>query len=537
MSQSPGGFWRAGRGGVLLRFLGFAAFFAAMGFLSVALGDAAGIHIGFGLSNAFLMASIIARPGRSVAERAAAYGLGTVAIGLIHGHGSLLAIGFTLVNAGEVLSGVALYLAALGSERPHARGEAYIRFLSVVVLTSAMSGLLGATLLRAAFGADWQAAFSVWSVASAVSLTAFVPFFLWFCRPSRSEYRFRATQIFWTLGCLAVLLCHVYLTMRSSEDLRGFFAIVVLFAVFSLRMGRLGTMLTTALWALLETRTSFMAETLPAPYGVTGPGMDLWSFVLVFFSVSLPANLIAATIGHLRIFAEEQHRISELRGEFMSTMSHETLTPINVISGVLQILERRTSAPRDRELLAGATQAVRSLSHQSQQFLTMARLNDNRLDLSLSRVDVEDMMNRWCTMLEAEIVSETRDLTVERTGPVLGGAHVWADAERLGQILLNLGSNAVKFSEAGAIRIETRDVGRHIVFVISDDGPGLNEEARAHVFDRFWRADLGPARRTGGSGIGLAICLELAKAMQGDLRVAPGDGKGACFELTLPKAG
>src|SRR5690606_15147369 len=113
-----------------------------------------------------------------------------------------------------------------------------------------------------------------------------------------------------------------------------------------------------------------------------------------------------------------------------------------------------------------------------------------------------------------------------------------SDAGRVRQILLNLLGNAVKFTEAGSVSLQAAPIASGGVrLVVSDTGPGLNEEQQAHLFRRFEQAEgARTAARYGGSGLGLAICHELAVAMGGDIDLDSTPGKGSCFKVKLPLA-
>ena len=131
-----------------------------------------------------------------------------------------------------------------------------------------------------------------------------------------------------------------------------------------------------------------------------------------------------------------------------------------------------------------------------------------------------------------------RGLSLELVGdPVLATV----DPRRYRQIVTNLVSNAVAYTEEGGVVVEVAsevDEGRPVAVIsVSDTGPGLDAEARAHVFDRFWRADVARHRNSGGAGLGLAICAELVTASDGTIEVAPRSGGGSVFTVRLPAAG
>jgi signal transduction histidine kinase len=113
-----------------------------------------------------------------------------------------------------------------------------------------------------------------------------------------------------------------------------------------------------------------------------------------------------------------------------------------------------------------------------------------------------------------------------------------ADPQLLHQALTNLIENAIKFTpRGGEVRVSTWSSEHEVGVTVADDGPGIPEEARAHIFDRFYRVDRARGRDAGGSGLGLAICREIARAHGGRVWIEARDGGGSAFSLALPRNG
>lgn len=114
---------------------------------------------------------------------------------------------------------------------------------------------------------------------------------------------------------------------------------------------------------------------------------------------------------------------------------------------------------------------------------------------------------------------------------------VLADPQRLEQVVINLVQNALRYTPPGGIvMMMAKSEGKQVAISVIDTGPGIDPAEHELVFERFYRGDASRTRMTGGAGLGLAIALELVRAMQGDLTLTNAPGRGACFTITLPTA-
>jgi len=233
----------------------------------------------------------------------------------------------------------------------------------------------------------------------------------------------------------------------------------------------------------------------------------------------------------------ELQRQERLRRELVANVSHELATPLTAISGFTEALldgvvheaGRREATVR---LIARESARLRRLVDQLRQ---VALYEAGTKALVRAPVNVAALAEETLSVLAPELARKGAR-AVNRLPP--GLPPVYADADRLTEILLNLLDNALRHVPAGG-RVEVGGAreGALVRVRVADDGPGIAPEDRGRVFDRFYRADPSRSTATGGSGLGLAIVRALVEAHGGEIRVEEGLGGGACFSFTLPIAG
>ncbi|HTX71062.1 MAG TPA: ATP-binding protein [Thermoleophilia bacterium] len=230
-------------------------------------------------------------------------------------------------------------------------------------------------------------------------------------------------------------------------------------------------------------------------------------------------------------FAERAATEEKLR-RFLADASHELRTPLTSIRGYSEVFERAKDDPEDLDL------AMRRIEEESkrmgvmvEELLVLARLGEGRepekLPVDLARV-VGDCVS------DARAASPGRDITLESvdTADVLGDDH------QLHQVVHNLLSNAVRYTPPEAqVRVTLAARDGHATLAVADDGPGLEPDVAAKVFEPFFRADRSRARETGGAGLGLAIVAAIVESHHGAVRLDTTPGAGATFIVTLPLLG
>jgi PAS domain S-box-containing protein len=223
------------------------------------------------------------------------------------------------------------------------------------------------------------------------------------------------------------------------------------------------------------------------------------------------------------------------KSQFLANMSHEIRTPLTAVLGFASLL-------RDDATVTGAaagyveriTGAGNGLLAIVNDVLDFSKLEAGRFEVRARPTDVAGVCEETLMMFASHAEAKGLELTFNVASGLPRLALI--DGDRLRQTLINLVGNAVKFTEAGSVRlsVSAADGGATAVIEVSDTGPGLDAEAQAVLFQRFSQVDGSMTRRHGGTGLGLAICRGLAEAMGGAICVRSAPGEGATFRLALP---
>jgi signal transduction histidine kinase len=226
--------------------------------------------------------------------------------------------------------------------------------------------------------------------------------------------------------------------------------------------------------------------------------------------------------------AEQANRAKE---KFLSTMSHELRTPISTIKSLSQYLSMGVRGPvtdEQADYLERIEDAADYLDALISDILDFARLEAGSIETTLAPVQVEEALQRAESLVEVRFDEE--ELTYERE-PFPSDLYVRADPDRLQQILLNLLTNAIKFTpKGGTVAVEVEKTADALHISVRDTGVGIADDKQPHIFDPFVQSD----GSGGGVGLGLAISRDLATAMNGTLTVDSVENEGATFTLTLP---
>ena len=250
-------------------------------------------------------------------------------------------------------------------------------------------------------------------------------------------------------------------------------------------------------------------------------------------------------IQNARLFSEideKSHQLqvaSQHKSQFLANMSHELRTPLNAIIGVTEmLLEDARDLKRDDEVepLDRVLRAARHLLALINDILDLSKIEAGRMELHLEPFALAPVIDDVIKTVEP-MVRRNGNRVVVDCSPDLGVIH--ADQTRFRQALLNLASNAGKFTENGTVRIEARaqraDGRDWMTIAVSDTGIGMNPEQMERLFQEFSQADSSTTRKYGGTGLGLAISRHFCRMMGGDITVESQPGEGSTFTIRLPR--
>jgi signal transduction histidine kinase len=260
--------------------------------------------------------------------------------------------------------------------------------------------------------------------------------------------------------------------------------------------------------------------------------------------MELQANELQATNVALDEAREAAEAANRTKGDFLATMSHELRTPLNAIGGYVELLSMGIHGPVTPAQAQALSRVVRSQRHLLRlinDILNLARIEAGGLRYAMTDVALSDAIADLAPMIEPQIAAKSLHYELRNAASL---PTVYADREKLQQILLNLLSNAVKFTPAGGVvSIEADeinsdatscDTGR-IAVRVRDTGQGIPPKKLEWIFEPFTQVDASHSRVGQGAGLGLAISRDLARGMGGDLSVTSEVGKGSVFTLILER--
>jgi signal transduction histidine kinase/CheY-like chemotaxis protein len=258
------------------------------------------------------------------------------------------------------------------------------------------------------------------------------------------------------------------------------------------------------------------------------------------------ADQIAVAIDNARSYAlaqkaiEEIREVDRLKSQFLANMSHELRTPLNSIIGFSRVILKGIDGPINeiqQQDLSAIYNSGQHLLNLINNILDISKIEAGKMDLSISDVDLNEIVK--AVMSTATGLVKDKPVQLKQVVPP-DMPPIKADATRIRQVLLNLISNAAKFTEEGQIIIEvtrSRDSSGHpeVMVTVTDSGPGIAKEDEVKLFQPFSQVDDSPTRKTGGTGLGLSICRSMIELHNGHIGLLWSEvGKGSTFYFTLP---
>jgi signal transduction histidine kinase/HAMP domain-containing protein len=242
----------------------------------------------------------------------------------------------------------------------------------------------------------------------------------------------------------------------------------------------------------------------------------------------------ADLVGELRDNNFQLERANRLKSEFLANVSHELRTPMNAIIGysklMLDGLDGELNSQQESDLQR-VTTAADNLLGLINGLLDLSKIEAGRMEINVEELDVRPIIEDVISLIQPQ--SDAKELQVQAMVPT-DLPTVLADRARFRQVLVNLVSNAVKFTDAGTVVISASTGDGWVTLSVSDTGIGISKDAQAYIFDEFRQADASTTRRYGGTGLGLAISKRLVALHGGRIWVESGANGGSVFSFTMP---
>ena len=227
--------------------------------------------------------------------------------------------------------------------------------------------------------------------------------------------------------------------------------------------------------------------------------------------------------------AHELSMTETLREDFIANVSHEFKTPLAAMEGYATLLSDEGLTDEERKEYAGRIlQSVRRLSGLTGNILLISKLENDSYKLSLSRFRLDEEIRETILELESEWTKKDIDFDIDLAELICESAE-----GLLHELWINLIGNAIKYSHPGGrVTVRLEEERGNLRAIVADNGIGMSEEVRAHIFEKFYQGDT--SRKSEGNGLGLALSWRIVKALKGDIRVESVEGRGTTFIVTLP---
>jgi signal transduction histidine kinase/ActR/RegA family two-component response regulator len=416
----------------------------------------------------------------------------------------------------------------------HYAGDRLQRVRMLRYYIAAISSLLVIGLVVIGWLLDFVPAFEA-TIAGALIMTCIAVFLALFRSGLNLKFRDPSLTLPQILASVATISFFIYHAGESSTIYFLIYMVAFLFGVFHYTTGPLmllALVVVAAYCAVVGLRMTYHPETINLNLEILR--VIVLGLVLGWFA--LMGGYITNLRNRLREARDKAEAASRAKSEFLANMSHEIRTPIHGVMGMTELTLNTELTAQQRQYLTTIMNSSRNLLTILSDILDLAKVEARQLAIEPVPFQLRGVIDRTLAPLVPEAVTKNLRLDVS-VAPDLP-ASICADPVRIGQILMNLVNNAIKFTDKGGVTVTLErgapsGDGFMLQIVVRDSGIGIPTDKQQAIFDAFSQADMSTTRVYGGSGLGLTICSRLATLMGGGISVSSKPGAGSTFRASL----
>jgi signal transduction histidine kinase/ActR/RegA family two-component response regulator len=461
-------------------------------------------------------------------------GLATVGAEIFTGNPALLSIPLFCFNA-LCIGSVFFYITKIAKFEDITNSKTFVFFLLLITASAALTALGVAIVAHVFYNVQFWATLLTSTMGNVTGCAVLTPLVLIITNPNKYKSNIERSFLQRSLIVSAYILLVGLVFFQSSAP------ILFLIPLGLMAVAYMTTFMTLALCVVATVVIALFGTLLGhGPINLLHGGNEahllmLQAFLVVITGTTLPIAALMAEHAKLKLSLiasrQEAEAANQAKSTFLATISHEIRTPLNGVLGMAQVIAMDELSDAQRERISIVRQSGEALLAILNDVLDFSKIEAGKLTLEQIEFDLMDLISASTKSYESLSCEKGLALNCELSG--IEGIYL-GDPTRIRQIIYNLISNAMKFTQQGSISVAATYQDEVLRLSVKDTGMGIPREKLATLFAKFTQVDASTTRKFGGTGLGLSICRELTELMGGSLTVESVEGEGSTFFLQVP---